>query len=88
MLSLAERQQNVRGAFQIVGSPSLSGRHLLIVDDVVTSVQRLTSLPSSFGVPSRWKSASWRLLEQLDEVSKRLQIYPLHDQATGPDGMG
>lgn len=37
MLSLVERQQNVRGAFQIVGSPSLSGRHLLIVDDVVTS---------------------------------------------------
>jgi predicted amidophosphoribosyltransferase len=37
MLSLAERQQNVRGAFELIGSPSLTGRHLLIVDDVLTS---------------------------------------------------
>jgi predicted amidophosphoribosyltransferase len=37
MLSLAERQQNVRGAFELKHTQSLTGRHVLIVDDVLTS---------------------------------------------------
>lgn len=37
MLSLAERQQNVRGAFRLIRAKSLTGRHVLIVDDVLTS---------------------------------------------------
>lgn len=37
MLSLAERQQNVRGAFRIRHPTELTGRHLFIVDDVLTS---------------------------------------------------
>jgi predicted amidophosphoribosyltransferase len=37
MLSLTERQENVRGAFKATDPKSLSGRHVLIVDDVLTS---------------------------------------------------
>lgn len=37
MLSIHERRQNVRGAFQKASTQSLSGRHVLIVDDVLTS---------------------------------------------------
>lgn len=37
MLSLTERRENVRGAFVALDSKSLSGRHVLIVDDVLTS---------------------------------------------------
>lgn len=37
LLSISERRQNMRGAFQKMGSPSLTGRHVLIVDDVLTS---------------------------------------------------
>lgn len=37
MLSLAERRENVRGAFKATAPKSLSGRHVLIVDDVLTS---------------------------------------------------
>lgn len=37
MLSLAERKQNVRGAFQLRSKTDLAGRHLFVVDDVVTS---------------------------------------------------
>lgn len=37
MLSLTERKQNVRGAFQMSKKASLAGRHVFIVDDVVTS---------------------------------------------------
>jgi predicted amidophosphoribosyltransferase len=37
MLSLAERQENVRGAFRINRTQSLTGRHVLIVDDVLTT---------------------------------------------------
>ncbi|MFO0941047.1 MAG: phosphoribosyltransferase family protein [Pirellulales bacterium] len=37
MLSLTERKQNVRGAFQMSKKASVAGRHIFIVDDVVTS---------------------------------------------------
>lgn len=37
MLSLTERKQNVRGAFRMTKKTSLAGRHVFIVDDVVTS---------------------------------------------------
>ncbi len=37
MLSAHERIKNVRGAFKRVGSQSLEGRHVLLVDDVLTS---------------------------------------------------
>ncbi len=37
MLSWTERKQNVRGAFKIRGARDLSGRHVLLVDDVLTS---------------------------------------------------
>jgi ComF family protein len=37
MLSITERKQNMRGAFEKIGAESLSGRHVLIVDDVLTS---------------------------------------------------
>jgi ComF family protein len=37
MLSLTERQENVRGAFRINRTQSLTGRHVLIVDDVLTT---------------------------------------------------
>ena len=37
LLSIRERRQNVRGAFKKMGSHSLTGRHVLIVDDVLTS---------------------------------------------------
>jgi len=37
MLSINERKQNMRGAFEKSGTESLSGRHVLIVDDVLTS---------------------------------------------------
>ena len=37
MLSWTERKQNVRGAFEIRQAKVLSGRHVLLVDDVLTS---------------------------------------------------
>lgn len=37
MLSLTERRQNVHGAFRIIRPHLLTGRHVLIVDDVLTS---------------------------------------------------
>ncbi len=37
MLSLTERKQNVHGAFQLRSKTDLAGRHLFVVDDVVTS---------------------------------------------------
>lgn len=37
MLSIAERRQNMRGAFIQINARSLTGRHVLIVDDVLTS---------------------------------------------------
>jgi ComF family protein len=37
MLSLAERQENVRGAFRVNRPKALTGRHVVIVDDVLTS---------------------------------------------------
>lgn len=37
MLSLAERKQNVAGAFQLRSPSVLTGRHLFVIDDVVTS---------------------------------------------------
>jgi ComF family protein len=37
MLSINERKQNVRGAFLKKGSLSLSGRHVVLIDDVLTS---------------------------------------------------
>ncbi|MBX3420220.1 MAG: ComF family protein [Pirellulaceae bacterium] len=37
MLSITERRENVRGAFLNIRHYSLTGRHVLIVDDVLTS---------------------------------------------------
>ena len=37
MLSWAERRKNVRGAFQVRSANALTGRHVLLVDDVLTS---------------------------------------------------
>ncbi len=37
MLSIHERKLNMRGAFKKIGTQSLTGRHVLIVDDVLTS---------------------------------------------------
>jgi predicted amidophosphoribosyltransferase len=38
MLSLAERLENVQGAFKLKGTGAqVTGKHLLIVDDVMTS---------------------------------------------------
>jgi len=36
-LSAAERLENVKGAFAVSGSPDLSGRRILLVDDVYTT---------------------------------------------------
>jgi ComF family protein len=37
MLSWTERTHNVRGAFKLKPTPRISGRHIIVVDDVLTS---------------------------------------------------
>jgi ComF family protein len=37
MTSVAERQQNIRGSFHVPTPEALSGKHVLLVDDVTTS---------------------------------------------------
>ena len=37
MLSWTDRTHNVRGAFKLRPTPQITGRHLIVVDDVLTS---------------------------------------------------
>jgi predicted amidophosphoribosyltransferase len=37
MLSWTERTHNVRGAFKLKPTPRIVGRHIIVVDDVLTS---------------------------------------------------
>jgi predicted amidophosphoribosyltransferase len=48
MLSWTERRQNVRGAFEIRRAQELSGRHVLLVDDVLTSGATTGELAGQF----------------------------------------
>lgn len=48
MLSWSERRQNVRGAFEIRRAQELTGRHVLLVDDVLTSGATTGELASHF----------------------------------------
>jgi predicted amidophosphoribosyltransferase len=46
MLSWAERKQNVRGAFEIRATDGLKGRHIWLIDDVLTSGATAAELAS------------------------------------------
>ena len=48
MLSLAERQQNVRDAFRVKNTSAIRGKHLFLVDDVVTSGATVNELAKQF----------------------------------------
>ncbi len=48
-LSHAERYQNVDGIFKVELPERFYGKHILLVDDVVTSTATLTSLARAFG---------------------------------------
>lgn len=48
MLSWTERRQNVRGAFEIRRAQELTGRHVLLVDDVLTSGATTGELATHF----------------------------------------
>lgn len=42
-MTIAERVENVRGAFEVINASSLSGKHILLVDDVLTTGATLES---------------------------------------------
>jgi len=48
MLSWMERQQNVRGAFEIRATEALKGRHIWLIDDVLTSGSTAAELAKCF----------------------------------------
>ncbi len=48
MLSWTERQQNVRNAFEIRASHALKGRHIWLIDDVLTSGATAAELANCF----------------------------------------
>ena len=41
--SIAEREKNVRGAFALVNAKSIEGKHVLVIDDVLTTGATLQS---------------------------------------------
>ncbi len=43
-LALADRRDNMRGAFAVMHRPVIAGKHVLVVDDVMTTGQTLNAL--------------------------------------------